>query len=510
MNDFGSHLTALLDDVAAGINPEPNFEALQSATVPVVTTPVVAGRRFRGPIGVAAASVMLFAGGVAAYHVADGESASVLTSGSEIARSDDPYVAPERPRPVNDKRPTIVVPVAPETTEEAIDPEHDRGIVGAERTARLGRLEVDGDKVVQNLLGVAARGEAVSVSSQHGPTAVGVAREATWELSLVLTGLAPGESTGVRVTFGWSDKVIELTVTRPALEPEPAPEPKPEPKPEEPKPPREEPAAIAFVTHLGSAYDDATYMKQGFWGTAPAGAKITASSDWGAVDTTAGPNGEWEMHLVLAEVPDDTVVHVVVRSSTGGAFEYDLVRAKPVTVAFTSNLGGSQLGGSPMKQGFYGTGTPGSVVRASSDWGSNEAVVGAEGHWEMGLNMYEVPGGKVVHVRVTNNVSDRVFEYELGRPAAEPVPVAFTAQAAFVECDSTPPFNEYWGTAPAGSTITIASPYGGTSVTANGDGHWEVRIEFPDAPFGETFDVNVSSSGGGDVKKFPFKRVEPI
>jgi hypothetical protein len=509
MNDFASHLTALLDDVAVGIEPRPDFESLRSATVPIVTTTAVTGRRFRGAFGIAAASVALFAGGVAAYQVADGEPTSVLTSGSEIDASDDPYVAPKRPSPVDhDKRP-IVVPVVPEATDSELDPEHDPEIIGAERSARLGMVEVDGDKLVQRVIGVAAPGEVISVSSDHGQTAIAVTRASTWKLSIVLSGLEPGESTELRVTFGWSDEVVELSVTRPAAEvPKPEPEPKPEePEQEEPKPPQEEPAAIAFTTHLGSPYNDATSMKQGFWGTAPAGAKITASSNWGAVDTTAGPKGEWEMRLVLVEVPDGAVVHVVVRSSTGGAFEYDLVRAKPVP--FTSNLGGSHLGESPMKQGFHGTGTPGSVVRAKSEYGSNEAVVGADGHWEMGLVMYEVPGGKVVHVRVTNNATDGVFEYELKRPGGEPEPVAFTAQAAFVECDSTPPFNEYWGTAPAGATITIASPYGGTSVTANGDGHWEARVEFPDAPLGEMFDVKISSSGGGDVKKLPFKRVEP-
>jgi hypothetical protein len=517
MNDFVSHLTALLDDVAAGINPQPDFEALQSPTVPIVTTPAVAGRRFRGPLGIAAASVALFAGSVAAYQVADGEPTSVLTSGSEIDSSDDADVAPQRPSPDGgDKSPTIVVPVVPvvpDVAERELDPIHDPEIIGAERSARLGMVDVDGDKLVQRVIGVAAPGEVVSVASEHGPTAIGVARASTWKLSIVLSGLAPGESTELRVTFGFTDEVVELSVTRPAAEaPEPKPASEPEPKPEEPeqaepKPPTEEPAPIAFTTHLGSPYNDATYMKQGFWGTAPAGAKITASSDWGAVDTTAGPKGEWEMRLVLVDVPDGAVIHVVVRSSTGGAFEYDLVRAEPVP--FTSNPGGSHLGDSPMKQGFYGTGTPGSVVRAKSEYGANEAVVGADGHWEMGLVMYEVPAGAVVHVRVTNNATDGVFEYELQRPGDEPEPVAFTAEAAFVECDSTPPFNEYWGAAPAGATITIASPYGGTSVTANGEGHWEARVEFPDAPLGETFYVKISSSGGGDVKKLPFKRVEP-
>lgn len=56
-----------------------------------------------------------------------------------------------------------------------------------------------------------------------------------------------------------------------------------------------------------------------------------------------------------------------------------------------------------------------------------------------------------------------MFEFELKCPGGEKESVAFTAQAAFVERDSTPPFNEYS----------------------------EARVEFPEAPIGETLDVKV-------------------
>jgi hypothetical protein len=524
MNDFGTQLTALLDDAAAGIEPRPDFDAVRDATVPVVSNTASGSRRFRGAVGVAAATVALLGAGVAAYQVVDGEPTSVMTSSDDTAEPVEPVVkadasgAAQRP-----ERPRAVVPVErrePDSEAEATD------AVDVERTAELGSLVLEGSTLVQSVHGVAAPGEAVRVASEFGPTAVGVADGRKWELSIRLSNVPPGESAPIRVTFGGSVVVYEFEVRHPKQASDTAEPPKAEPPKEEPpkaeppkeeppkeEPPKEEPPVVAFTTRLGSSSDDATRMKQVFFGTAPAGAVITASSEWGAADTTAGPKGEWEMRLILEGVPDDTVVHVTVRSNTSDAtFEYDLVRAVPAgeSVVFTSNLGGGDLGGAPMKQVLFGTGNPGSVVVAATGYGSADAVVGPKGQWEMALKMYEVPAGATVGVRVTNNASASVFEYGLRRPAGEPAPIGFTAQAAFVECDSTPPFNEYWGTAPAGATISITSPYGGKQVTANGDGNWEARIEFPSAPLGETFFVRLASSSGGPAKELPFKRVEPV
>lgn len=74
--------------------------------------------------------------------------------------------------------------------------------------------------------------------------------------------------------------------------------------------------------------------------------------------------------------------------------------------------------------------------------------------------------------------------------------VAFTAAQAFGSCDENPPYDEFSGTATPGSRITVSSPYGGGSVTADGTGHWWVRITFPTAPVGESFTVRVAGPQG--------------
>ena len=523
MNDFSTQLTALLDDVAAGIDPRPDFEAVAATPVPVVSNGMRGGPRFRRPLAVAAVSVALLGGSVAAFQLAD-ESAERLATSPDVTQP-EPAVRPPASASEQNSDGAGALPLVddqPGSDDPAVP-----ASAGAKYTAQLGRGDLAGDPMFQTVFGSAAPGTQVSVMSEYGSSSVVTNRTSKWKLRLQLSDVPAGRAVPVRVSFAESPIVYEFVLLRPPAaspgtteapkvveEPEPKPEPEPEPKPEpEPQPePRPEPVAIAFTVTAGESYNDDLYLKQLFYGSAAPGSVVAARSEWGAAEAVAGPDGEWEMVLKLIEVPDGTVVHVRVTADTGGSvFEYDLVRRRPQPqpVAFTATLGSANLGGSPMKQGIYGTGTPGSVVLASTEFGSADAVVGPMGNWELQLAMYEVPPSTTVGVRVTNNASAAVYEFGLVRPASEPVAIDFTAQAAFAECDSTPPFNEYWGTSTAGAKITISSDFGGKQVTSNGDGNWEARIEFPDAPVGQTFMVTITSSKGSAVYSFPLTRLAP-
>lgn len=87
-------------------------------------------------------------------------------------------------------------------------------------------------------------------------------------------------------------------------------------------------------------------------------------------------------------------------------------------------------------------------------------------------------------------------------PPASVVPaqpaVAFTASQAYGSCDEPVPYDIFSGTADPGSTVTISSPYGSGSTTADGSGHWERKVEFPSAPRGSTFTVTASGIGGSE------------
>jgi hypothetical protein len=275
-------------------------------------------------------------------------------------------------------------------------------------------------------------------------------------------------------------------------------------------------------------------------GTSPAGDKVVVTTPWGTEETHADDRGEWSVVLELKGLPGGTVIPITVGfdKSPDKRFAFELVRPadtvapttskpapppttikpvettvpkvqpeppkpEPTPIEFTADLGSADLANEPMKQYFYGTGTPGSVVRAESPYGSAEATVGSKGYWEFKLQMYGVPVGTGVGVRVVNSASGNVYEFTLVRQSPPPPPeIEFSANAAFSSCDAATPYNEYWGKSTPGATITISSPYGSGQTTSNGDGKWSARVEFPGAPIGETFTVTITSSKSGAAYQF--------
>ena len=274
------------------------------------------------------------------------------------------------------------------------------------------------------------------------------------------------------------------------------------------------PVVIEFTARLGTNGLAKTPMTQGFYGNAQPGSAIHVASQYGAADTTTNGNGKWETTLTMADVPAGTTVAVRITSSTSDRVrEFSLARAvppPPAAIEFRAALGANGLANTPMTQGFHGTAQPGSAIRVTCDGGVAEAVAGPDGNWEAVLTVPAGAPGSTVGVRITSSTTTVVREFSLVRPGTPPpVLMDFTAAAGWATTDATPPVDEYSGNSTAGAVITIASPYGGTQVVSNGDGHWTARPTFPDAPVGVTFNVHITSSKGTAAYAFPLTRVAP-
>ncbi|MEO0492428.1 MAG: hypothetical protein AAF081_03340 [Actinomycetota bacterium] len=79
------------------------------------------------------------------------------------------------------------------------------------------------------------------------------------------------------------------------------------------------------------------------------------------------------------------------------------------------------------------------------------------------------------------------------------------ANVLYGSCDADPPFDIYSGTAAPGAVISITSPWSAPmQTTAADDGTWELEVEFPDSPIGESFTVSItdgiSTKGIGFVR----------
>ncbi len=83
-------------------------------------------------------------------------------------------------------------------------------------------------------------------------------------------------------------------------------------------------------------------------------------------------------------------------------------------------------------------------------------------------------------------------------PKAEPATVAFTSNQVYGSCSEPVPYDEFWGTAHPGTDVWVYSEYGERTVTANGEGEWFARVEFPTAPQGKAFQVKTKSMKTGE------------
>jgi hypothetical protein len=139
--------------------------------------------------------------------------------------------------------------------------------------------------------------------------------------------------------------------------------------------------------------------------------------------------------------------------------------------------------------------------------GEYEADVKDDGSWRIVL--FLSPGTNHVTFRAkdaSGNVTEASVEPVLKEPPLEEhTEWPFTAQQAYGECSEIPPYDVFSGTGKPGALIEVRSEFGSGSTEVNAEGHWELKITFPEAPFGVTFLVKVKSSTG-QYAAFEFTR----
>lgn len=159
---------------------------------------------------------------------------------------------------------------------------------------------------------------------------------------------------------------------------------------------------------------------------------------------------------------------------------------------------------------FRGTTEPGASVAA----GQYSADVDDAGNWSIVLVLSPgANGARFVATDAAGNQTEArvTVHYDVPEPTtttkAPKEEIEFTAHNVYGSCEENPPFDVYWGTAPPGTPIYIESSYGSGSTTANGEGDWEVRVYFPEAPGEKVFTVKVKDDKG---QKFFFEFIHYI
>ena len=133
-----------------------------------------------------------------------------------------------------------------------------------------------------------------------------------------------------------------------------------------------------------------------------------------------------------------------------------------------------------------------------SDAGAAEkrVTVAENGEWEAHVEFPGAPCNERFAVVVEGEGGREVFHMNwICTDGGEEVD--FTAHQKYGSCGEAIPYDVFWGTEDPGTKIFVESRFGSATTKANEHGEWEIRVEFPNAPFGEPFDVVIESNDGG-------------
>jgi len=153
---------------------------------------------------------------------------------------------------------------------------------------------------------------------------------------------------------------------------------------------------------------------------------------------------------------------------------------------------------------FWGTGIAGDTVWIVSEYGTTTTHVDKTGNWEVKATWEAIPDNTEIRIVIEASNGRQEFSfYKVGPVEKEH---EFSANQQYGSCGEDEPYDVFWGTAEPGATIWVESPYGSGSTTANGDGGWEIKVFFNEAPFDQIFEIVVEADSGGR-KVFTFIRL---
>lgn len=256
---------------------------------------------------------------------------------------------------------------------------------------------------------------------------------------------------------------------------------------------RDKETDTVFSAHQKWEVVDGSPATNVYYGTARPGSKIWVGSEFGEGSTKADDKGHWELRVKFPSAPCNESFKVVVEAEGDHRSEF---RMKYVCASHEFTAHQKYGENTEPWTKFYGTGQPGSTVAIVSDFGSTETAVGENGEWLAKLHFNDdLPANREIGVVVEGRGGRAEFGFFwIVKEVAEK---DFTANQKYGSCGEEIPYDKFFGTAAAGSTIWVESPYGSGTTTAGEAGNWDIRVDFPEAPTGEPFTVVIESSDGG-------------
>jgi hypothetical protein len=219
------------------------------------------------------------------------------------------------------------------------------------------------------------------------------------------------------------------------------------------------------------------------------GAKVTLEDRAAHQDD----EGNWKIEVELHPGKNVLVFQATDAAGNVGKAELVVYFIPEAEWRFTANQRWEVVDEDPATNVYWGTTKPGAEVTIRSEYGHGATHADREGHWETRVEFTDMPCNEPFRVLVQSG--DHAKDFKMKKACA--VDVAFTAHQRYGECNEPVPYDVFWGTAAPGATIWVESVFGGGVAEAGAEGHWDLRVDFPDAPIGKKFEVVVESSDGG-------------
>lgn len=233
-----------------------------------------------------------------------------------------------------------------------------------------------------------------------------------------------------------------------------------------------------------------------FEGTTEPGARVFG----GAYEADVDAEGNWRIVLILS--PGGNLVTFKAKDAAGNVTEEAIkvyLDVPEVDKEFTAHQKWEVVDGSPAKNKYYGTGTPGTTVWVGSEYGDGSGKINENGEWGFYVEFPTAPCNKSFQVVVENEDNRR--EFTMKYVCAEDH--EFTVHQEYAENSSL--WTKFYGTGTPGDTIWAASDYGTEQTTVESNGEWFLKLHFNDSvPPNEKVTVVIESSSN-DRAEFWFK-----
>jgi hypothetical protein len=247
----------------------------------------------------------------------------------------------------------------------------------------------------------------------------------------------------------------------------------------------EEPVVEVLGVHKTNAASDSPEPYTIFYGSGAPGSVVTAVSEYGSADTIVGEDGQFEVKIWFEPLPPAGVQFPIVVTVDGTAHEFGFVSLfDPATVPIAAH---QQFGISDDAEAFdifFGTAPADTVIVATSDYGSADAVADPTGRWELKLWFQgPLPLEQPFPVTVMVGAETFVFEFvSVYSPPVTPDPIPLAVTQINTQSDSPEPYVLFAGTAPVGTHLLARSEFGAHDLQVGESGEFELKLWFTSLP----------------------------